>query len=117
MGWIGWRVARRGPYGALGRLGALRDWLCIVVRCDHPGSPLSLHLSVPELDIEGDIELVIDENTFALSVARLVESLPLSTPPGATSRILPGPIIAADFARPPSALVNGLRLAESELRW
>jgi hypothetical protein len=34
------------------------------------------------------------ENTFALSVARLVESLPLSTPPGATSRILPGPIIA-----------------------
>ena len=35
------------------------DWLCIVVRCDHPGSPLSLHLSVPEPDIEGDIELVI----------------------------------------------------------
>lgn len=57
------------------------------------------------------------ENSFALSVARLVESLPLSTPPGATSRILPGPIIAAGFAWPPSALVNGLRLAESELRW
>jgi hypothetical protein len=55
------------------------DWLCIVVRCDHPGSPLSLHLSVPEPDIEGDIELVIDENTFALSMARSVESLPLST--------------------------------------
>ena len=53
------------------------DWLCIVVRCDHPGSPLSLHLSVPEPDIEGDIELVIDENTFALSMARSVESLPL----------------------------------------
>jgi hypothetical protein len=47
---------------------------------------------------------------IALSVARLVESLPLSTPPGATSRILPGPIIAAGFARPPSALVKGLRL-------
>ncbi len=55
------------------------DWLCIVVRCDHPGSSLSLHLSVPEPDIEGDIELVIDENTFALSMARSVESLPLST--------------------------------------
>ena len=55
------------------------DWLCIVVRCDHPGSPLSLHLSVPEPDIEGDIELVIDENTFALSLARTVKSLPLST--------------------------------------
>jgi hypothetical protein len=35
------------------------DWLCIVVRCDHPGSPLSLHLSVPQPDIEGDIELII----------------------------------------------------------
>jgi hypothetical protein len=55
------------------------DWLCIVVRCDHPGSPLSLHLSVPQPDIEGDIELIIDENIFALSLARSVESLPLST--------------------------------------
>ena len=51
----------------------------IPIRCDHPGSPLSLHLSVPEPDIEGDIKLVIDENTFALSMARSVESLPLST--------------------------------------
>jgi hypothetical protein len=55
------------------------DWLCIVVRCDHPGSPLSLHFSVPEPDIEGDIKMVIDENTFALSVERSVKSLPLST--------------------------------------
>jgi hypothetical protein len=55
------------------------DWLCIVVRCDHPGSPLSLHLSVPEPALEGDIELVIDENTFAVSVARSAEALPLST--------------------------------------
>ena len=55
------------------------DWVCIVVRCDHPGSPLSLHLSVPEPDIEGDIELVTDENAFALSVARSVDALPLST--------------------------------------
>jgi hypothetical protein len=55
------------------------DWLCIVVRCDHPGSRLSLHLSVPEPDIEGNIELVTDENTFALSVARSVEALPMST--------------------------------------
>jgi hypothetical protein len=44
------------------------------------------------------------ENSFALSVARLVESLPLSTPPGATSRILPGPIIAAGFARPKAGI-------------
>ena len=55
------------------------DWLCMVVRCDHLGSPLSLHLSVPEPYIEGDIELIIDQNTFALSLARSAESLPLST--------------------------------------
>ena len=54
------------------------DWLCLVVRCDHPGS-LGLHLSVPEPGIEGDIELVTDENTFTLSVARSAEALPLST--------------------------------------
>jgi len=50
------------------------------------------------------------ENTFALSVARLVESLPLSTPPGATSRILPGPIIAAGFA-PASVGVHRIEVA------
>jgi hypothetical protein len=56
------------------------DWLCIVVRCDRPGSPLSLYFSVPEPDIQGDIELMIDENTFALSVPRSLKSeLPLST--------------------------------------
>jgi hypothetical protein len=42
------------------------DWLCIVV--------------LPEPDIQGDIELMIDENTFALSVPRSLKSeLPLST--------------------------------------
>lgn len=55
------------------------DWACIVVRCDRLGSPLSLHFSVPEPDIQGDIELIIDENTFELSVARSLNSLPLST--------------------------------------
>lgn len=55
------------------------DWLCIVIRCDHPGSPLSLHLSVAEPDIEGDIKLIVDENTFPLSLARSDKSLPLST--------------------------------------
>ena len=55
------------------------DWLCIVVRCDQPGSPLSLHLSVSEPDIEGDIKLIVDEDGFALSLARSDKSVPLST--------------------------------------
>jgi hypothetical protein len=80
------------------------DWLCIVVRCDHPGSPLSLHLSVPEPGIEGDIELVTDENTFALSVARSVEALPLSTravsvPPGLINAMKSGHMIVIHGSR------------------
>ncbi len=56
------------------------DWFCIFVRCDHPGSRLSLHFSAPGPDIEGDIELIIDENAFALSVQPSPKSpLPLST--------------------------------------
>ncbi|HEY6994756.1 MAG TPA: hypothetical protein VH397_13660 [Xanthobacteraceae bacterium] len=55
------------------------DWLCIIVRCDNPRSPLSLHFSAPG-DIEGNIELVVDENTFALAVAKSPKSpLALST--------------------------------------
>src|ERR1700686_1873801 len=61
------------------------DWLCIVVRCDHPGSPLSLHLSFPEPAFKREIGLVLDENNFALSMARLVESLP------PTNRTVVGP--------------------------
>jgi hypothetical protein len=56
------------------------DWFCIVVRCDQPRAPLSLYFSAPGLDIHGDIKLVIDEGTFAVSVpASLKSPLPLST--------------------------------------
>jgi hypothetical protein len=56
------------------------DWFCIFVRCDQAGSPLSLHFSAPGPDIHGDIKLVIDEETFAVSVpASLKSQLPLST--------------------------------------
>ena len=56
------------------------DWLCIVIRCDNPKSPLSLHFTAPGPDIEGNIELVVDENSFALSVPKSLKSpLPLST--------------------------------------
>jgi hypothetical protein len=55
------------------------DWLCVIVRCDHPGS-LSLHFSAPGPDIQGNIALVIDQNTFALSVPpSLKATLPMST--------------------------------------
>jgi hypothetical protein len=56
------------------------DWFCIFVRCDQPRSPLSLHFSTPGPDIHGDIKLVIDEDTFAVSVPTSFKSaLPLST--------------------------------------
>jgi len=56
------------------------DWFCIFIRCDRPGSPLSLYFSAPGPDIRGDIKLVIDEDTFAVSVPMLPKSaLPLST--------------------------------------
>ena len=44
------------------------DWFCIVVRCDQPGSPLSLHFSAAGPEIVGDVKLVIDENSFAVSM-------------------------------------------------
>jgi hypothetical protein len=56
------------------------DWFCILIRCDKPGSPLSLHFSAPGPDIRGDVKLVIDEHSFAVSVpASLKSPLPLST--------------------------------------
>jgi hypothetical protein len=56
------------------------DWLCVFVRCDHPGAPVSLHFSALGPDIQGRIELAVDEETFTVSVpASLKSALPLST--------------------------------------
>src|SRR5262249_54393212 len=44
------------------------DWFCIFVRCEQPRSPLTLHFSTPGPDIHGDVKLVIDEETYAVSV-------------------------------------------------
>src|SRR6266540_4012351 len=44
------------------------DWVCILVRCDQPGSPPSLHFSTCGPDIRDNIKLVIDDETFAISV-------------------------------------------------
>jgi hypothetical protein len=56
------------------------DWLCIFVRCDQPGSPVSLHFSALGPEIQGKFDLVVDEDTFTVSVpASLKSALPLST--------------------------------------
>src|SRR5947208_16885611 len=55
------------------------DWFCIFIRCDRPGSPLSLYFSAPGPDIRGDIELVIDEDTFTVSVATSSKAALLSS--------------------------------------
>jgi hypothetical protein len=56
------------------------DWFCIVVRCDQPGSPLSLHFSAAGPEIHGEMKLVVDEDSFAVSVPASGKSpLPLST--------------------------------------
>src|SRR5262249_26482645 len=56
------------------------DWFCIFIRCDRPGAPLSLYFSAPGPDIRGDIKLVVDEDTFTVSVPTSSKSaLPLST--------------------------------------
>ncbi len=56
------------------------DWVCILVRCDQPGSPPSLYFSTPGADIRDTIKLVIDDETFAISVpASSKSSLALST--------------------------------------
>ena len=56
------------------------DWLCIIVRCDQPGSSPSLHFSTSAADIRGDIKLVIDEDTYTVSVPAATKSpLPQST--------------------------------------
>src|SRR5215472_12410698 len=68
------------------------DWFCIFVRCEQPRSPLTLHFSTPGPDIHGDIKLVIDEDTFAVSVpASLKSALPLST----RAQALPDALIEA----------------------
>ena len=56
------------------------DWACVIVRCDQPGAPLSLHFSTSGPEIKGDIKLVIGGDTFGVAVpSSLTSPLPLST--------------------------------------
>jgi hypothetical protein len=82
------------------------DWFCVVIRCDRPGFPLSLYVSAPGSDIHGDIKLVIDEQSFSVSLpASLKSPLPLS------SRAEALPYAALDAMKAGSAIsVQGLHV-------
>jgi hypothetical protein len=66
------------------------DWVCVLVRCDQPGSPPGLYFSTPGPEIRDSIKLVIDNETFAVSVpASPKSSLALSArAEGVTSDLL-----------------------------
>src|SRR5262245_49006006 len=68
------------------------DWTCMLVRCDQPGAPPSLHFSTPASDVRGNIKLVIDDATFAISVPDTPRS-PLPSSTRATA--IPGDLLEA----------------------
>jgi hypothetical protein len=68
------------------------DWLCVLVRCDQPGSPPSLHFSTSGPEIQGSVKVQIDEGSFTLSVSGSPKSpLAMSTRAGA----IPGDLAEA----------------------
>jgi hypothetical protein len=70
----------RTAQGCAGETRHRGDWVCVFVRCDHPGSLPSLHFSTSGPVIQGKIKLVIDDATFTLSVPDSPRSpLPFST--------------------------------------
>jgi hypothetical protein len=81
------------------------DWVCVMVRCDQPGSPPSLHFSTPDADIRGNIKLTIDNQSFALSVTDSPKSpLPWSTraqsvPPGLLEAMMAGSALSIEGAK------------------
>jgi hypothetical protein len=54
------------------------DWVCVLVRCDQPGSPPGLYFSTPGPDIRDSIKLVIDSETFTVSVPASSSKSPLA---------------------------------------
>jgi hypothetical protein len=58
----------RAVQGCAGETRNRGDWACVFVRCDQPGSPPSLYFSTSGPDIHGNVNLVIDDATFTLSV-------------------------------------------------
>ena len=83
---------QRTAQGCAGETRNPGDWVCILVRCDQPGSPPSLHFSSPGPDIQGNIKLVIDNKSFALSVPASPRS-PLAS--STRAEAVPGDLLEA----------------------
>jgi hypothetical protein len=82
----------RTAQGCAGETRNPGDWVCIFVRCDQPRSPPSLHFSTPKSDIQGNIKLVIGDDSFPLSLPASPKSpLPWST----RAETVPGALIEA----------------------
>jgi hypothetical protein len=82
----------RTAQGCAGEARNPGDWVCILVRCDKPGSPPSLHFSTPGADVLGNIKLVIDNDSFALSVPDSPKS-PLAW--STRAEVVPGNLLEA----------------------
>jgi hypothetical protein len=79
-------------------------YVCIFVRCDDDGK-LSLHFTAPGPDIVGDIKLMVDGASFAVSVPRSLKSqLPISSraetiPPGLLEAMKSGRVMLIQGAK------------------
>ena len=79
----------RAAQGCAGETRNRGDWTCILVRCDQPGSPPSLHFSTPGADIRGNIKVSVDDKGFTLSIPASPRSpLPSATRAEAAPRDL-----------------------------
>ncbi len=68
------------------------DWVCIMLRCDQPGSPLSLYVSSAKPELRGKVKLMLDDGSFEVSIAAPSNSeLPFS----ARAEMPPGNLIEA----------------------
>ncbi len=68
------------------------DWVCIMLRCDQPGSPLSLYFSSAKPELRGKVKLLTDDGSFEVSIAAPASSqLPFST----RAEMTPGNLIEA----------------------
>jgi hypothetical protein len=72
-------------------VGAGSEYVCVFVRCDEDKS-ISLHFSAPGPDINGNVSLVIDGKSFALSVP---DSPPSPLPLASRAESMPAGLLEA----------------------
>jgi hypothetical protein len=68
------------------------DWVCVLLRCDQPGSPLSLYFSSSKPKIRGNIKLMLDDSSFEVSIG---DSSSSQLPFSARAENSPGNLIEA----------------------